>query len=570
MNTIKKTVSVLLAVMMIFSMLTIVSVSAAETSKITVTSNLCDAVEYTYNENSSQVKVTYKFQSDLMILNAPGVLTYDSKVLKLADKTTANSLPVLGQGGAVANFGLENKVKFNATSLNLYDFTTEDVFFTATFDIIGSGNTTVDLNVEVITATEAKSYDDILDGASDVGLVYFGQAKSDEFSFTSAATITSKATTDVSVFGDINLPLEEADTNVYEGSIELQAGTYKFNVNNNGTTLGGNVTYTDTAVIDYSAGYKAQTTLIATGGRYTFSFNASTKKLTIKHKAFDEIVELVGDINAELVRPNKNTTVYTGTIRLEAGTYSFNVNEYGELYGIGYSFNDSIYNIAFVYKSAATFNATGGIYSVRYDVSTNVLKILQAPAGLGDVSVFGDISLPLATQGNGVYSAQTILEAGSYEFKVDAFGTFYGNGSAFTNTINVNFDSKWKAAATLNVSSKLKFTFIFDTNTSKVKVFNAPIDTTKVKVAFDDIDALVLSSTDGVTYTGKVTLAAGTYTFRMDEFGTPMGGKYEFTDSKNNMVYNASYASATTMTATGGTYTFSYNASSNTLKVTKG
>ena len=376
---------------------------------------------------------------------------------------------------------------------------------------------------------------------------------------------------EVSLFGDINLVLNETDENVYEGVIELQAGTYLFNVNNNGTTLGGKATYTDATVIDYSAGYKAQTTLIVSGGRYTFSFNASKKKLTIKYKPFDEIVDLVGDFNVELVRPNKNTTVYTGTVRLEAGTYSFNVNENGELFGIGYTFNDSIYNIPFIYKSAATLNATGGIYSVRYDTATNELKVLQAPAGLGDVSIFGDISLPLASQGNGVYSAQTILEPNAYEFKVDAFGTFFGNGSAFTDTINVNFDSKWKAAATLNVTTKMKFTFIFDTNTNKVKVFNEVIDTTKVKVSFDDLGSFEFQRSGApANYVATVELEAGTYTFRMDEFGTPMGGSYNFTDnSTGTMVYSSSFFAATTMVATGGTYQFTYNTNTHVLKVVK-
>ena len=374
---------------------------------------------------------------------------------------------------------------------------------------------------------------------------------------------------EVSVYGDINLTLEETETNVYTGSVELAAGTYKFNVNNNGTTHGTNYTYTDTATIDYTPGFKAATTFVATGGRYTFTFNASTKLLKITYKAFEDIVDLVGDINAELVRPNKNTTVFTGTIRLEAGSYKFNVNEHGELFGVGYTFNDSIYNIPFSYKSAATFNATGGIYSVRYDTANNQVKILKAPEGLGDVSIFGDISLPLAAQGNGVFSAQTILDAGSYDIRVDSFGTFFGNGTTFTDTVNVEFKTEWKAAATLKVTGKMKFTFIFDTNTNKVKVFNAPIDTTKVKVAFDDIDALVLTTADGVLFTGTITLEAGDYTFRMDEFGTPMGGKYTFTDSKSGMVYNASYASATTMTATGGTYTFTYNVNTDALTVKK-
>ncbi len=420
----------------------------------------------------------------------------------------------------------------------------------------GNDNITVDVPYEMADVTIR------------LDLTAFDYTTKEGATFTITVEDTAPAY-EVSVFGDINLPLEETEENIYTGAIELQAGSYKFNVNNNGTTHGTNYTYTDTAVIDYSAGYKAQTTLKVSGGRYTFSFNVATKKLTIKFKPFEDIVEFVGDINAELVRPNKNTTVFTGTIRLEAGSYKFNVNEHGELFGVGYTFNDSIYNIPFSYKSAATFNATGGIYSVRYDTSNNQVKILKAPEGLGDVSIFGDISLPLAAQGNGVFSAQTILDAGSYDIRVDSFGTFFGNGTTFTNTVNVEFKTEWKAAATLTVTEKMKFTFIFDTNTNKVKVFNAPIDTTKVKVAFDDIDALVLTSADGVIFTGTVALEAGDYTFRMDEFGTPMGGKYTFTDSKSGMVYNASYASATTMTATGGTYTFTYNVNTDALTVKK-
>ncbi|MEE0061706.1 MAG: hypothetical protein UE295_12835, partial [Acutalibacteraceae bacterium] len=222
----------------------------------------------------------------------------------------------------------------------------------------------------------------------------------------------------VGIIGDIDLTLEETDDNIYTGVIELQAGTYKFNVDDNGTIRGMNFTYTDTATIDYSAGYKAATTLNVTGGRYTFTYNATAKKLTIKFKSFEDIVELTGDINAELVRPNKNTTVFTGTIRLDAGSYSFNVNEHGVIFGRGYTFEDTIYNAEFTFKAAATFNATGGVYSVRYDSSNNQLKILKAPEGLGDVSVFGDFSLPLAAQGNGVFSAQTILDAGSYDFRI--------------------------------------------------------------------------------------------------------------------------------------------------------
>ncbi|MEE0061188.1 MAG: hypothetical protein UE295_10215, partial [Acutalibacteraceae bacterium] len=94
----------------------------------------------------------------------------------------------------------------------------------------------------------------------------------------------------VSICGDINLALEETEANIFTGITELPAGTYKFNVDDNGTIRGMNFTYTDTATIDYSAGYKAPSTFKATGGRYTFTYNATAKKLTIKFKSFEDIV----------------------------------------------------------------------------------------------------------------------------------------------------------------------------------------------------------------------------------------------------------------------------------------
>ncbi|MEE0060066.1 MAG: hypothetical protein UE295_04485 [Acutalibacteraceae bacterium] len=66
---------------------------------------------------------------------------------------------------------------------------------------------------------------------------------------------------------------------------------------------------------------------------------------------------------------------------------------------------------------------------------------------MGDVAIFGDITHPLAVQGNGVYSAQTTLDTGSYDIRVDSFGTFFGNGTEFTNTINTAFNTERKVAA---------------------------------------------------------------------------------------------------------------------------
>lgn len=196
MKTIKKQISVLLAVMMILCSFTAISfsASAAETTggEITVKSNLCDSKVYSYSANDKQIEVTYYLQCDEMLLNMQGGIYYDSSVLKIADTNTANtSIPNFASGNYFVNFDLTNKALFNATSLNLYDFTTKGVFFTVTFDIIGSGDTEVNLDVDVITATTANSFDE-LETASDIDLVYYGNIASDKFTFAGEGKLVSK------------------------------------------------------------------------------------------------------------------------------------------------------------------------------------------------------------------------------------------------------------------------------------------------------------------------------------------------------------------------------------------
>lgn len=101
--------------------------------------------------------------------------------------------------------------------------------------------------------------------------------------------------TAVSIKGEIDLTLEETEKNIFTGTVELEEGTYLFNVAHNGALLGFNSTYTDTATIDYSAGDTPATKLDATGGKYTFTYNASTKTLTIDY----EPVQLLGDVNGD-------------------------------------------------------------------------------------------------------------------------------------------------------------------------------------------------------------------------------------------------------------------------------
>ncbi len=195
MKKIQKKLSVVLAVMMVLCMFTVLpfSASAAETTstnKINVTSNVTDPVSYEYNANTEQVVVTYNLQAKNMILNTQSTLTYDSSVLKLTSTNTRSAVfPVFGDT-IVWNKKLDGRLPFNCTSLDLYNFKQKNVYCTFTFDIIGSGDTTVDLNVQVLTGTVADSYEELFEGKNiDISYINYDEERVEGATFTAEAKL---------------------------------------------------------------------------------------------------------------------------------------------------------------------------------------------------------------------------------------------------------------------------------------------------------------------------------------------------------------------------------------------
>ena len=168
MKAIKRTVSVLLSLMLVHGMMTIgISASAAGLSTVTVTSNLGDNGTVKIDENTQTVTVTYKLQSTNGIANVQGVVTFDPAVLTY----NSYSAPVLTTGGStIVNTAKVAQGRFliNATSADLYDYTEKDTVVAVTFNVANAANTTVNMEYQVITANTATSEPT---SATDVSLV---------------------------------------------------------------------------------------------------------------------------------------------------------------------------------------------------------------------------------------------------------------------------------------------------------------------------------------------------------------------------------------------------------------
>ena len=617
MKKIQKKLSVVLAVMMVLCMFTALpfSASAAETSeetsagnKINVTSNVTDPVSYDYNAQTEQVVVTYLLKADHMIVDTQSSLTYDSKVLKLASTTTTNTknkvFPVF-QSSIVWNPSLTNQVLFNCSSLDLFNFKSENVYCTFTFDVVGSGDTTVNLNVDYLTGTEADTYDELFESEKkDIDYIYNSANKVAGAAFTAKAvlvqgeepttapqpttatqptTVTQPTTapatkptqpateptqpqSGVSVSGDIALPLADDGNGIYTGSTELEAGSYTFKMSVNGVAFGNGSTFTDkTTNAKYNSKWTSSTTLKATGGKYTLKFNTAKNTLTIEYLAPSK-ASIVGDINLDL-QATKDANVYSASVKLNKGNYEFRVMNQGVRYCCGYTYKDltvgSQYNSK--WSSASTLAASGGTYTFSYDIDTNKLTISYLPSG-AEVSVVGNFTLALAkTDKENVYSGTKTLKAGNYQIKMNNYGKLCGTSAVVKDvTPGLVFNPKWSKYTTF-VATGGTYTFTYNTATNTL-VVTADKGDIPVKVT-GDIN-LSLKKSDTNVFTGSVKLKKGDYSFKMNVNGTDFCNGTTIRNATTGTIkYNSKYTSASTLVAVGGTYTFAYNALTNQLSV---
>lgn len=616
MKKIQKKLSVVLAVMMVLCMFTALpfSASAAETSeetsagnKINVTSNVTDPVSYDYNAQTEQVVVTYLLKADHMIVDTQSSLTYDSKVLKLASTTTTNTknkvFPVF-QSSIVWNPSLTNQVLFNCSSLDLFNFKSENVYCTFTFDVVGSGDTTVNLNVDYLTGTEADTYDELFESEKkDIDYIYNSANKVAGAAFTAKAvlvqgeepttapqpttatqptTVTQPTTapatkptqpateptqpqSGVSVTGDIALPLADDGNGIYTGSTELEAGSYTFKMSVNGVAFGNGSTFTDkTTNATYNSKWKSSTTLKATGGKYTFKFNTAKNTLTIEYLAPSK-ASIVGDINLDL-QATKDASVYSASVKLNKGNYEFRVMNQGVRYCCGYTYKDFTVGSQFNSKwsSASVLAASGGTYTFSYDIDTNKLTISYLPSG-AEVSVVGNFTLALAkTDKANVYSGTKTLKAGNYQIKINNYGKLCGTSAVVKDvTPGLVFNPKWSKYTTF-VATGGTYTFTYNTATNTL-VVTADKGDIPVKVT-GDIN-LTLKKSDTNVFTGSVKLKKGNYSFKMNVNGVDFCNGTTIRNATTGIKYISKYTSASTLAAVGGTYTFTYNAVTNLLVI---
>ena len=548
MKKIQKKLSVVLAVMMVLCMFTALpfSASAAETSeetsagnKINVTSNVADPVSYDYNAQTEQVVVTYLLKADHMIVNAQSSLTYDSKVLKLASTNTREKVFPVFQRSIVWNPSLTNKVLFTCSSLDLFNFKSENVYCTFTFDVVGSGDTTVNLNVDYLTGTEADTYKELFESEKkDINYIDNSANKVAGAAFTAKAVLVQR----------------EEPTTAPQPTTATQP-----------TTVTQPTTATQPATQPTTATQPATQPTTAT--------QPATQPTTVAPSDVPTDGYYVYGDNIKLKLTSIGTDKVSGKIALQKGTYTFKLDSYGTLLGYSKTFTDTTKGLTFnkKFNSSATLVATGGTYTFQVNTKTNTL-VVTYDNNLPNDYLIGDLNTILSpVKGRTIAVGSTYLAAGTYKFKLSSGDVVYGYNKVINNTTNGNslsLNSKYSSYLTLNATGGT-YTFTLNTKTKKLVVGYVPAKDEKA----DDVHVsgdinLVLDDKGGESNVAKgtVKLSEGTYSFKIYNYGTAYTIGSKIVDSGAKTL-KSSYSANVTLIASGGTYTFSFDKTTGALKV---
>ena len=217
----KKALSLLLALMLVVASFSVAMISVAASDEgagssdgltVNATSNIFadKTVSFTkaqLDASDKLVKVTFNIESAWRMVNADWLLTYDGAVLEFdeAANTSGDKLTVMpvvdesGMSPAVINTkptSVEYGLKGNCTDLHAYYLNSEGggeaAFVSVIFKVIGSGDTTVDLQVSEMKVTEMEEGQSTSDTNKEVQFIENGALGADagKVNFSTSTSVT--------------------------------------------------------------------------------------------------------------------------------------------------------------------------------------------------------------------------------------------------------------------------------------------------------------------------------------------------------------------------------------------
>lgn len=150
-------ISVILSALMLVSVFSVITVSAAET-KLDITTALNGSSIKTVSVEDDTVTISYFLKSPMLIEDAQATLYYDSDKLRIKSFSCPNAaIAILNKsvpGEAYLNFTGIRMDQETGKGSGMFDFKEKKVLVTAKFEIIGSGSASINLDVEELDGLE--------------------------------------------------------------------------------------------------------------------------------------------------------------------------------------------------------------------------------------------------------------------------------------------------------------------------------------------------------------------------------------------------------------------------------
>lgn len=178
---------------------------ATDELKVTASSNIFPTATKTFNKDEGTITVSYKLTSDMDAVDTQWKLTYDNTKLEFSasDNMSGGVQTITPSAGKNLVFNnTDNYIKGNFSTLNLVPFENNADFVSVTFNIIGTGEAEINLDLEILSL----GYFDSSDNFYHASIVDYSRMQdiSNVKGFENASISTSTNLESNIMFGDVN------------------------------------------------------------------------------------------------------------------------------------------------------------------------------------------------------------------------------------------------------------------------------------------------------------------------------------------------------------------------------
>ena len=229
------------------------------------------------------------------------------------------------------------------------------------------------------------------------------------------------------------------------------------------------------------------------------------------------------------------------------------------------------------FKSQTTLIATGGTYRFQYDTSANALIVKKADSTTPPAYLTGDLHTvlkPVLGKEDSMASGSIYVAPGTYKFKAVNGTSECGYNTVINDATDpskmLSISPNFSSSMTLNATGGV-YTFTLFTKTNKFKVsYVNDSDESKTDVHIAGDLKIVLDDNDGESNiaTATATVAADTYQIKVYNYGViyTLGENLRDSGTKG---FKSFYSTPLNFTASGGTYTFTFNKNTGVFEVNK-